>query len=56
MELRSWIKDSTFYPIRKEVYPPRKIKLPRRDQNASIHWFLVDAAYKKLLLFFMKNI
>ena len=25
------------------------------DQNASIRWFLVDAAYKKLLLFLVKN-
>ena len=26
-----------------------------RDENASIHRFLVDAAYKKLLLFLVKN-
>ena len=25
------------------------------DQNASIRWFLVDVAYKKLLLFLVKN-
>ena len=25
MKLRSWIKDFTFYQIRKEVYPPRKL-------------------------------
>ena len=26
-----------------------------REQNTSIRWFLVDAAYKKLLLFLVKN-
>ena len=50
VKLRSWIEGFLFYQIRK-VYPPRKIKF----FNASICWFLVDGAYKKLLLFLVKK-
>ena len=58
MKLRSWIKDSTIYQISKEVYPPRKYSpliFLSQDQNVSILWFLVDAAYKMVQLFLVKN-
>ena len=39
MKLSSWIKDSTFYQIRKEVYLPRKIKF-FKPRLKCFYWLL----------------
>ena len=43
-----------FIELEKSIHQER-LNYLIRDQNASIRWFLVDAAYKKLLLLFVKN-
>ena len=43
-----------FIELEKSIHQER-LNYLIRDQNASIRWFLVDAAYKKLLLFLVKN-
>ena len=54
MKLSSWIKDSTFYQIRKEVYLPRKIKffMPRLN---CFYWLLSGWCSDVHLLFVVKN-
>ena len=64
MKLRSWIKDSTFYQIRKEIYPPRKIKFskprPKCFYSLVSDWYSTQKAVtvfsEKYLKFFTINV
>ena len=48
------LKVFCFIKLEKSIHQER-LNFLMREQNASIHWFLVDAVYKKLLLFLVKN-
>ena len=64
MKLRSWIKDSTFYQIRKEIYPPRRIKFskprPKCFYSLVSDWYSAQKAVtvfsEKYFKFFTINV